>query len=286
MYYEKGVSIIIPIYNAEYFLENCLNTVTNQSYKNLEIICVLDKKSDDKSESILKNFAVKDERIKIIYDTSGKGQGYNRNLGIEHATKEYIGFVDADDYIDIDYYEHLVDAIEMFHADVAMGDICIVKYPSNNVTKEKRHPFKMEYLLTKKINISDEPVCWDKIYKTELIKDNPELRFPEETMYESTLFLLKVMDKCKKLITVPDACYYWLKNGSSLSYNNKYAPKHLDDSNIVIHMILDYLKQLNLTKEDNFIVIDFFMKNFGKLAFNFPLYREAILEKIKSLTTD
>ena len=107
MGYEKGISVIIPVYNTEFFISRCLDSVLSQTYKDLEVICVLDKKSDDKSNVILDYYAKKDKRVKIIKDTTGKGQGYNRNLGIEAATKEYIGFVDSDDFIEKTFYQQL-----------------------------------------------------------------------------------------------------------------------------------------------------------------------------------
>ena len=284
MQYEKGISIIIPIYNVEILLPQCLNSVLGQTYKDIEVICVLDKKNTDKSGEILNAYAQKDKRIKIIEDTTGKGQGYNRNLGIEAVTKEYIGFVDSDDYIDTTFYEQMIDAAEMFDSDVVMSDVKIINTATGNLVKERKYKFHAEYLLAKKIVMLQESVCWDKIYRTELIKDNPDIRFPEEVMHEDNLFTLKVMNNCKKLITSPNANYYWLRNEYSLSFSDMYAIKRLDDSNAVINMILDYLETIDTTKQDNIIIIDFFMRRFGWMAFKYYKYKSELTERINKLT--
>ena len=99
------LSIIVPVYNVEKYLPKCLESLTNQTLKDIEIICVNDG-SMDNSLAILKEFASKDSRIRII-DNQHQGVAKTRNTGIEQSTGEYIGFVDSDDYIDIDFFEKL-----------------------------------------------------------------------------------------------------------------------------------------------------------------------------------
>ena len=283
MQYEKGISIIIPIYNVDLLLPQCLNSVLGQTYKDIEVICVLDKKNNDRSSDIVNAYAQKDKRIKIINDTTGKGQGYNRNLGIEAVTKEYIGFVDADDYVDTTFYEQMIDAAEMFDSDVVVSDILIMNLATRNIVNEHKHEFKAEYILTKKIGMLKESVCWDKIYRTELIKDNPDIRFPEEVLHEDNLFTLKVMNNCRKLVTSPNANYYWLRNRFSLSFNKDYEQKRLEDAYTVINMIFDYLEALDMSKVSNMFLIDFFMKRFALRAFENQEYRPELSKRIDKL---
>ena len=107
------VSVIIPVFNTEKYLRKCLNSVCNQTLKDIEIICVNDSSTDDSLE-ILKEYAAKDERIKLINFIENKGAAAARNAGIDIARGEYIGFVDCDDYIDLDFYEKLYSkAIEL-----------------------------------------------------------------------------------------------------------------------------------------------------------------------------
>ena len=110
------ISVIIPIFNAERYLGKCLDSIINQSFKNLEIICVNDG-STDGSLAILEKYSKKDNRFKIINITN-HGQGYARNIGIEKANGKYISFVDADDWIDLDSYEILHDFIVTNKLDV------------------------------------------------------------------------------------------------------------------------------------------------------------------------
>ena len=105
------LSVIIPAYNVEKYIDHCLNTVTNQTYKNLEII-IVDDGSPDNSGKIIDDWSKKDCRIKVIHKENG-GLGFARNSGLEIATGDYIAFIDSDDYIDLNMYETLINkAIE------------------------------------------------------------------------------------------------------------------------------------------------------------------------------
>lgn len=99
------ISIIVPVYNTEKFLEKCLNSLINQTLKDIEIICINDG-STDKSLQILEKFANKDKRIQIINQTNS-GLSVARNIGIKKAKGEYIGFVDSDDWVDLNFFEQL-----------------------------------------------------------------------------------------------------------------------------------------------------------------------------------
>lgn len=100
------VSVIIPVYNTEKYLRKCLDSVCNQTLSDIEIICVNDC-SPDNSLEILNEYAQKDNRIKVINFEENKGVSIARNTGIDSATGEFIGFVDADDFVDLDFYEKL-----------------------------------------------------------------------------------------------------------------------------------------------------------------------------------
>ena len=98
------VSVIIPVYNVEDYLKECLDSVLSQTLKDIEVICVDDCSTDD-SLKILQEYANNDDRIKIIKNEKNSGQGFSRNEGIKKATGEYIGFVDSDDFIDLNLFE-------------------------------------------------------------------------------------------------------------------------------------------------------------------------------------
>jgi len=117
-----NVSIIVPIYNVEPYLHRCLDSLVNQTLKDIEIICINDC-SPDNSLDILKEYAEKDERINIINFEKNQGVSVARNTGIEIAKGEYIGFVDSDDYVDLDFYEKLYKKARETDADMVKASL-------------------------------------------------------------------------------------------------------------------------------------------------------------------
>ena len=115
------ISVVIPIYNAEEYLEECLESVVGQTLRDIEIICINDG-STDNSAKICEKYAKKDKRI-IFVSTENKGPGAARNTGLGFAKGEFIGFVDSDDWIDLDFYEKLYTAAVETDADIATGGI-------------------------------------------------------------------------------------------------------------------------------------------------------------------
>ena len=115
------VSVIVPVYNVEKFLKRCLDSIINQTLKDIEIICIY-YNSNDKTLEILEQIASKDSRITVIMQRT-KGQAGARNEGTDIATGEYIGFVDSDDWIDLDFYEKLYNSAKKYDADIAVGSI-------------------------------------------------------------------------------------------------------------------------------------------------------------------
>ena len=161
------VSVIVPVYNVEKYLENCLETLISQTLKDIEIICINDG-SKDSSPDILKKYALNDERIKII-DKHNEGLSAARNDGLNVATGEYIGYVDSDDWVDLNFYEKLYNAAKKHNAEVACGNIIRC---GNRITKYKVK-FEKEELITdnvEKLKVTKVPkynYVWNKIYKRE-----------------------------------------------------------------------------------------------------------------------
>lgn len=143
------VSVIIPVYNTEKYLRKCLDSVCNQTLKDIEIICVNDC-SPDNCLDILREYAENDDRIKIIDFAENKGAAAARNAGIEQAQGEYLGFVDSDDFIDLDFYEKLYNKAAETGADVAKGNYKSaadgsVDYSLNEKVKEDKNNFAFAY---------------------------------------------------------------------------------------------------------------------------------------------
>ncbi len=210
------ISVIVPVYNVEEYLEQCLESIIGQTYKNIEIICVNDG-STDKSSLILNKFACKDNRIKII-NQPNQGLSAARNTGIKHATGEYISFIDSDDFVSTTLYETLAEylpaEIICFNAE-AFGDIQIPQTIQNNL---KCH-FKGENEITDKIILKTNVYAWNKLYKTEIIKKY-NIEFPYGLYFEDFVFLWDYMLKIKKAYYLNTGNYYFYRQRQNSIMNN------------------------------------------------------------------
>lgn len=197
------ISIIIPVYNAVEYLDRCLKSIRNQTYKNFECICVDDGSVDD-SKIILSNFVELDSRFKYIYQENA-GPSAARNNGIDISKGEYITFVDADDYVDDDYLQNLLHGIIGNNADICCcGYNCILpndQYKwndfeaSNNISRD---------LFLKQLLTGTGGITWGKLYKSELIKKNC-ITFPNN------------ISICEDQIFAVD-CWKYAHNYSAINY--------------------------------------------------------------------
>ena len=146
--YKCKISIIIPVYNAEKYLRKCLDSVINQTLKEIEIICINDG-STDLSLSILKKYATCDNRIKII-NQENQGVAIARNNGLKYATGEYIGYVDSDDYVSSIFFELLYNNAKKYNADIACGEI---RRPNAESAQERNFFVINKMQVTKKVRI-------------------------------------------------------------------------------------------------------------------------------------
>ena len=251
------VSVIVPIYNVEKYLDRCLNTIINQTLKEIEIILV-DDKSPDNCPKMCDEYAKKDNRIKVIHKSKNEGLGFARNSGIEIAKGEFIAFVDSDDYIDLDFYEKLYKNRE--NSDVIYG---LVKTESNGkIIKTTTNPlnqskFEGEEVLTKVLynmighvnkNIALGISVCKAIYKREIF-EKYKIRFCSERQFisEDYIFDLDYLPKCKSISFVDDAYYYYCYNGSSLT--KKYNKDRLEKYKILYKEILRKTKKINIYKD-------------------------------------
>ena len=198
------ISIIVPIYNASKYLEKCLDSLINQTKKELEFILINDG-STDKSEDIIKKY--KDKRIKY-FKTKNRGIGKTRNFGIEKSSGKYLMFLDSDDYLETNACEVLYKKAEKENLDLLVFDYyrvektCIkeVKIPSFKTSNIKEN----KYLL---LNINLGP-C-NKIYKSNSIKNN-NIKFDEELKYEDTLFVIMAIYNAKKIAKLDQTLHYYV----------------------------------------------------------------------------
>lgn len=189
---EGLISIIIPIYNAENYLRKCFNSLINQTYSQIEVIMINDG-STDESLKICEEYVAKDKRFKLI-NIKNHGQGYARNIGITNAKGEYIGFIDADDFVELDMYEILYKIAKKNNADFVGCDHS--NYSNGKI--EYKRAFEKKGVLTH-FN-RDEAIedfakgkgiawgVWDKIFKKSSIQN---IRFPNKKIHaEDTIFIL------------------------------------------------------------------------------------------------
>lgn len=118
---KSKLSIIVPVYNVEKYLKQCIESILNQTYKNLEIILV-DDGSKDSSGKIVDDYAIKDRRVIPVHKENG-GISSARNTGLAYVTGEYLTFVDSDDWLDLDMYEKMIEAIEKYSADCVSSNV-------------------------------------------------------------------------------------------------------------------------------------------------------------------
>ena len=164
------ISVIVPVYNVEKYLDKCIQSIVDQTYTNLEIILV-DDGSPDNSGAICDEWAEKDNRIKVIHKANG-GLSDARNAGLDIATGEYIAFVDSDDYIELDFYDKLYNVIKATNCDISICNLRKV-YENNNVSVNNCDTFEItEYSTTEAMSalIDDKirQVVWNKLYKADI----------------------------------------------------------------------------------------------------------------------
>ena len=242
------VSVVIPVYNVEKYLEKCLNSIINQTLKEIEIICINDC-STDSSFHILKNYQKLDNRIIIINNEINQKAGFSRNIGIEKATGEYIGFIDSDDYIDENFFEELYNTAKKYDSDIALATNVRI---GNGKTKKRLEitEEKVANTLQEKIDIGNQaknPCPTNKIYRLSLLKYN-NITWPEEVYCEDKLFTIKAVYYANKIVTTPGVNYYYFRNPNSTVH--KKSPKHNFDKNKAKKDVLYFLRQHNAEIRD------------------------------------
>lgn len=214
----------------EKYLPKCLESLIKQTLKDIEIICVNDG-SMDNSLAILKEFASKDSRIKII-DNQHQGVAKTRNTGIEQSTGEYIGFVDSDDYIDIDFFEKLYNSATKSNSDIAIASI--LKHKNFfNIYNAKYTKEETAITIQDKIKLCEDKkhfffYAWNKIYHSGFIKEN-NIKFSEGQIYEDVMFAIKALYYSNKIISVYGTKYHYIEHENSLTkYKDKTGEKEQD----------------------------------------------------------
>ena len=220
------VSIIVPVYKVEPYLDKCISSIVNQTYTNLEIILV-DDGSPDQCPQMCDAWAEKDARIRVIHKENG-GLSDARNAGMAVATGEYIAFVDSDDWIAPDLYTHLYRRLTEDHSDISACGVQMVwedGTPPRILTRMGNHVLSKEEAMQAIIEESwlKQPV-WYKLYKTNLIKD---ILFPVGKYHEDVFWSYQAVDKANKVSVSDYIGYYYLQRKGSIM-GEEYSLKRLD----------------------------------------------------------
>lgn len=245
------VSIVIPTYNVEKYIARCLDSVINQTLKEIEII-VVDDKSTDNTLSIVKDYASRDNRIKVIELFENQGVSVARNTGIDLSTGEYIGFIDPDDYVDLDFYEKLYARTKDSDADIISGNIIGVMF--NN--EERKYDYLMERLRQSKYWFNY--TLWHSIYKSSFIKENKIYNPVGVITSQDTVFCIKCACLANRIEVVPDTYYHYIRVHDSLS-SVILSEKKIKSKIQAMELIIDFVNKQNLQESDyNSLLISFF----------------------------
>lgn len=260
------ISIIVPVYNTAKYLDKCIQTLINQTLENIEIIFI-DDGSEDNSVEILKNYAKKDKRIRILKQNH-KRQGAARNYGLSIAQGEYIGFVDSDDWVKLDMFEKLYYQAKETDSDIVMcsmntfedgtNKIIVNTYNTLDIFNQKffENTFTPQDTLNFIFNISVSP--YNKIYRKSLIDKN-NIKFPENIYFEDNAFFFQSWLNAKKISLLNQKLYQYRKSTASTTKNDKNK--------------LDIFKTLDLTKnileENNY---------YNRLKTDYLRYKSASLQ--------
>lgn len=272
------ISIIIPIYNVEKYLPKCLNSVINQTFADIEIICVNDC-SPDNSSKILEEYKNADSRIRVITHKKNEGLSAARNTGIRYATGEYIFFLDSDDWIDNDYIEKIVKAIKTSKADIIINRSVITE--KDEITSRYIHPHAEVYQNNTFINFKNaiEDLIWNAWTKTlkKSFVDKNNLNFPKGFINEDLYFHYTSLIYTNKIYLISESNYHYTSRDSSISTNEKQK----DIQTIkIFELIFDFYKKNNFIdkKIKLFYVMPFFTINSKE---KFCIFK-TFFEKIKN----
>ncbi len=241
------VSVIIPVYNTEKYLPKCLDSVCNQTLSDIEIICINDA-STDNSLAILKEYAKKDNRIKLINFKENKGAAAARNTGIDEAQGEYIGFVDSDDFVDLDFYEKLYRTAIDFNADAAKGNYKnaqsgYIDLSLNEKIREDKNNFAFAY-------------C-SAIFRKKIISDN-NIIFPLLRDMEDPVFTLQFSLLANKIVIVDTACINIVKRENSLT-NSIPSLKQITEKIQGLKKIIEILNSSNIESASYVFICSFWI---------------------------
>lgn len=230
------VTVIVPVYNTEKYLDRCMLSLVNQTLNDIEILVINDG-STDRSDEILRKYSESyPERVRVIAKENG-GQAAARNLGIREAQGEYIGFADSDDYVDCTMFEKMLALITEKKADMVECLFYYMQEQDEKVKKLKPRGRVRAYKDQKDMLIDPQVSPWNKMFRKSILLDN-HIFFPEGYIYEDTAFYIKTIPYIKKAAYLNEPLiYYFLRQTSTMNANKS---KRVGDIFPVLSDILDF----------------------------------------------
>lgn len=242
------ISIIVPVYNVENYLVKCLDSLVNQTYENIEILCVNDG-STDNSLLILSEYAKKYPAIIRVLNKKNGGLADARNYGLDNATGEYIGFVDSDDWVHLSMYENMLKKALVKSAEIVVCDYTEVYNEKQVLVKDENGGYKILY----------ESLVCNKLFKKSLFED-PKVRFPLGLWYEDNATTYKLLFLANK-VEKEDKSYYFYRRTRPNSIMNSQNSSRIYDMNSIGKELYKFFSNYELNEDIRQQVEYIFIKN-------------------------
>lgn len=282
------VSVIIPVYNPGEYFTRCLDSVANQTLKDIEVICI-DDGSTDSSVEILNEYSQKDPRFKVFHQENS-GAGMARNRAIDMASGEYIIFVDADDWIEEEMCEKLYNHAKSLDVDLVLFDamwyyqdetLLVKSFDDNEFRQDYRTYVFDRSFIYEKIFVARLGVIWSKFYKTSYIKEN-NIRFSTYKIYNDIVFHFKSMLLTNRIAYYPEAFYHYLRIGQPSLQTSFTGGAYEPAWFCVMIEIRDFLKKHYLMDQFRKKYLNYcFIYSDRKFRDTSPEHRELFFEKLK-----
>ena len=246
----KKISVIVAVYNTEKYLDRCIESLLNQTYKNIELVIVEDC-STDSSRKLLKKYKG-NKNIKVFYNRENRGLSYSRNYGLKKSTGDFIGYIDSDDYVEPDYYEKLMSSIKDNKSDIAICDIKLVDEQTNKIQRCKC--YANDFDVYSVVNNGFAASACNKLFKRKNIEKYP---FAEGKVNEDIAVVIPTVIQAKKISYALER----IKNEQDYEFYK----------NAIVYNQLILLLMFAIPKERNFIKRYKFLKKFNELSKDYKI---------------
>lgn len=275
------VSIIVPVYNVEAYLAKCLDSLVNQTLKEIEIIVVNDG-SPDNSKKIIDTYSNKYDNIHA-FDKENGGLSDARNFGIKKAKGEYIAFVDSDDYVDTSMYEKMYNKAKSGNYDMV---VCDLNYVYDDRVMRAYSNVKEDTEKIKEVMLNIYPAAWNKIFKRELLSD---IKFKRGIWFEDVEFIYRLLPHVKNIGVVNEPLYQYLqRDGSITRKKDMRIYNYIDNMNSIMDYYKDNDLYLEYKKELEYIYVRYIYATFIRQAtiFDYDEYLNAVKRAIMNVKSN